>query len=64
VIAGLWDVDDRSTARLMDQLYGGLQAGHTPARSLRESKLALIREGGQLAGPYYWGPFQLYTTSP
>ncbi len=64
VIAGLWDVDDRSTARLMDQLYAGLQAGHTPARALRESKLALIREGGQLASPYYWGPFQLYTTSP
>ncbi len=57
VIAGLWDVDDRSTARLMDQLYAGLQAGHTPARSLRESKLALIREGGQLAAPYYSGSF-------
>jgi CHAT domain-containing protein len=64
VIAGLWDVDDRSTARLMDQLYAGLQAGHTPARSLRESKLALIREGGQLAAPYYWGPFQLFTVVP
>ena len=40
VIAGLWDVDDRSTARLMDELYGGLQAGQTPARSLRNAKLA------------------------
>ena len=64
VIAGLWDVDDRSTARLMDQLYAGLEAGRTPARSLRESKLALIREGGQLASPYYWGPFQLFTVVP
>jgi CHAT domain-containing protein/Tfp pilus assembly protein PilF len=64
VIAGLWDVDDRSTARLMDELYGGLQAGHAPARSLREAKLALIREGGQLASPYYWGPFQLFTAAP
>lgn len=64
VIAGLWDVDDRSTARLMDQLYAGLEAGHTPAWSLRESKLTLIREGGQLASPYYWGPFQLFTVVP
>jgi CHAT domain-containing protein len=64
VIAGLWDVDDRSTARLMDELYGGLQAGHTPARSLRDAKLALIRDGGQLASPYYWGPFQLFTAAP
>jgi CHAT domain-containing protein len=61
VIAGLWDVDDRSTARLMDQLYGGLEEGHTPARSLREAKLALISEGGPAASPYYWGPFQLFT---
>jgi tetratricopeptide (TPR) repeat protein len=64
VIAGLWDVDDRSTVRLMDELYGGLQAGRTPARSLREAKLALIREGGQPANPYYWGPFELFTTVP
>ncbi len=64
VIAGLWDVDDRSTARLMDALYGGIRAGRTPARALRDAKLALINEGGQLARPYYWGPFQLFTVSP
>ena len=64
VIAGLWDVDDRSTARLMDDLYAGLSAGHTPARSLRDAKLTLIREGSQLASPYYWGPFQLFTVVP
>lgn len=64
VIAGLWDVDDRSTARLMDELYGNLETGRPPARALREAKLALIRSGGQLAGPYYWGPFQLFTVVP
>jgi tetratricopeptide (TPR) repeat protein len=64
VIAGLWDVDDRSTARLMDDLYGGLEAGRAPSRALRDAKLALIRSGGQLARPYYWGPFQLFTVTP
>ena len=64
VIAGLWDVDDRSTARVMDELYAGLEAGRTPARALRDAKLVLIREGGQPAGPYYWGPFQMFTTVP
>jgi tetratricopeptide (TPR) repeat protein len=64
VIAGLWDVDDRSTARVMDELYAGLEAGRTPARALSDAKLALIREGGQPAGPYYWGPFQIFTTVP
>ncbi|MGE3177104.1 MAG: CHAT domain-containing protein [Vicinamibacterales bacterium] len=63
VIAGLWDVDDRSTARLMDDLYANLQRGESPASALRRAKLALIRSGNQLARPYYWGPFQLYTTA-
>jgi CHAT domain-containing protein len=64
VIAGLWDVDDRSTARLMSRLYEGVLAGRSPARSLRDAKLSLIKEGGQLASPYYWGPFQLFTVVP
>jgi tetratricopeptide (TPR) repeat protein len=64
VVAGLWDVDDRSTARLMDGLYGNLFAGATPSRALRDAKLALIHEGGELARPYYWGPFQLFTVVP
>jgi CHAT domain-containing protein len=64
VIAGLWDVDDRSTARLMDALYGSLQEGTRPAAALREAKLLLIKDGGQLARPYYWGPFQLFTVAP
>jgi CHAT domain-containing protein len=41
-----------------------MQAGHTPAQSLRDGKLALMKEGGQLARPYYWGPFQLFTVAP
>jgi hypothetical protein len=38
-----------------------VQAGRRPAGSLRDAKLALIMEGGQLANPYSWGPFQIYT---
>jgi CHAT domain-containing protein len=64
VIAGLWDVDDRSTARLMDALYGGLSERQPPASALRDAKLDLIKQGGQLAKPYYWGPFQLFTVAP
>jgi CHAT domain-containing protein len=64
VVAGLWDVDDRSTARLMDQFYSGLKAGQPPARALRAAKRDLIKAGGQLARPYYWGPFQVFTVSP
>jgi CHAT domain-containing protein len=64
VIAGLWDVDDESTAALMNQLYAGITAGHSPARSLRDAKLDLIHRGGRFVKPYYWGPFELFTVSP
>jgi CHAT domain-containing protein len=69
VIAGLWDVEDRSTAQLMAGLYGQLAAGKDVPDALRAAKLALIHQGGAYAKPFYWAPFQLYagaaqTTSP
>ena len=63
VIAGLWDVDDRSTADLMDAMYGRLAAGDAPPQALRAAKLALIARGGVVSKPYYWGPFQVFTVS-
>lgn len=59
VVAGLWDVDDRSTALLMDEAYRRLAAGASPPAALREAKLALIRQG--FPRPYYWAPFQVFT---
>jgi tetratricopeptide (TPR) repeat protein len=59
VVAGLWDVDDRSTASLMDEMYRRLAAGARPAEALRDAKLALIRAG--YPQPYYWAPFQMFT---
>jgi CHAT domain-containing protein len=64
VIAGLWDVDDRSTVELMDGLYARIAAGASAAQALREAKLSLIARGGNYAKPYYWGPFQVFTLVP
>ena len=64
VIAGLWDVNDQSTAALMDVLYRELAAGKPPADALRAAKLSLIASPGNLRKPYYWAPFQLYTVTP
>ncbi len=64
VIAGLWDVDDRSTAELMTHLYAQLAKGVAPADALRAAKLALIRAGGAYRKPFYWAPFQLYMGAP
>jgi len=64
VVAGLWDVDDRWTAQLMDRMYAGVAAGEPPSRALREAKLDLLRGGGRGASPYAWGAFQLFTVVP
>jgi CHAT domain-containing protein len=64
VLAGLWDVDDRSTAELMTMVYAGLAKRESPAAALRTAKLALIARGGTVAKPYYWGPFQLIVATP
>jgi CHAT domain-containing protein len=64
VIASLWNVNDRSTATIMTRLYAGLSRGAGPAEALREAKLECIRATGSHRKPYYWGPFQIYTSSP
>ena len=63
VIAGLWDVDDRSTADLMGRVYAEIADGRSPSAALRNAKLAMIARGGAAAKPYYWAPFQLFIGS-
>ena len=64
VIAGLWDVDDRSTVQLMDDLYAKIAAGDTAAHALREAKLALIAKGGNYAKPDLLGPLPGFHPRP
>jgi CHAT domain-containing protein len=63
VIAGLWDVDDRSTADLMGHVYAEIAQGRSPSSALRTAKLAMIARGGAAAKPYYWAPFQIFIGS-
>jgi CHAT domain-containing protein len=60
VVAGLWDVSDRSTAELMSGLYANVAAGEDVPTALRAAKLELIHKGGAYEKPFYWAPFQLY----
>ena len=64
VIAGFWDVSDRSTTQLMTSLYRGLASGNEVSDALRSAKLDLIHSGGSYAKPLYWAPFQLYIGTP
>ena len=57
VIAGLWDVDDRSTARVMDELYAGL-AGRPDTCPGSSRSEARVDSGGRPAGrPVLLGSF-------
>jgi CHAT domain-containing protein len=57
VMASLWDVNDRSTARFMTSFYGALAAGAPIDESARQAKRAMIAGDPRFRHPYYWAPF-------
>ena len=59
VVAGLWNVNDDSTALLMTQFYQGmLRQSLSPAAALRAAQLKLWQSQNWQA-PYYWAAFTL-----
>jgi hypothetical protein len=54
VVATQWRVGDRSTVRLVEDLYDGLARGRPVAAALRDAKLAALRRG---APPGEWAGF-------
>lgn len=62
VIAGLWEVSDVSTPKLMDSLYKELGQGKDPAEALRDAKLSMLHSSSNTVfkKPFYWASFQLY----
>jgi CHAT domain-containing protein/tetratricopeptide (TPR) repeat protein len=54
VVATQWRIGDRSTVRLVDDLYAGLARGEPVADALRDAKLAALRRG---APPGEWAGF-------
>ncbi len=62
VLASLWVVGDRSTARLMERFYGHLKSGLALDEALRRAQVDLIRStepGLDTAHPFFWAAFQL-----
>lgn len=71
VASSLWQVDDQSTAELMQRLYRHLREGMSKDEALRAAQLELIRgpievrnrrgqvEERDLSSPYHWAAFQL-----
>ena len=56
VIATSWRVGDRSTVRLVDDLYSALADGRSVADALQTAKAAAMREG---LPPKVWAAFQV-----
>jgi CHAT domain-containing protein/tetratricopeptide (TPR) repeat protein len=57
VVVSLWNVNDKATADLMHNLYRGmLSSNKTPAASLREAQIEMLRQK-QWQSPYYWAAF-------
>jgi len=59
VVASLWDVDDRSTATIMEDFYEHLAKGKSIASALRSSQLQFIQTYGDKASPYLWAGFEV-----
>jgi CHAT domain-containing protein/tetratricopeptide (TPR) repeat protein len=59
VVAGLWRVQDRTTAELMTRFYQALWQDHlSPAAALRQAQLSL-RSHPPYKHPYHWAGFVL-----
>ena len=61
VLATLWQVDDRSTALLMQRLYALHQSAGselTKAEALRRAQLEML-EHERFRAPFFWAPFVL-----
>lgn len=64
VMASLWEVDDRASARLLREFHGHLVRGKPPAEALREAQLSMLSSGHRyLSNPSIWGAFQVIGAS-
>jgi CHAT domain-containing protein len=56
VVATLWPVEDRATARLMGAFYSELSAGRSVAGALQRAK-RVVRENPATSQPFFWAGF-------
>jgi len=58
IVMTLWEVSDRSGAKLMKDFYRSLKKGKNKTMSLRNAKLEFLRKADQLkAHPFFWSTY-------
>ncbi|MCB0667815.1 MAG: CHAT domain-containing protein [Saprospiraceae bacterium] len=58
IITSMWDVDDRSTRKIMTGFYGHLVQGKNKDAALQAAKSDYLKTaGGAFAHPYFWAGF-------
>ena len=58
MVVSLWEVNDRSTAILMESMYKKLSEGNSKSEALRQAKIEYIKSTkGFAASPAFWSPF-------
>ena len=58
IVMTLWEVSDKSGARLMEDFYKSLKRGRSKAEALREAKLDFLKNADNLkANPYFWSTY-------
>lgn len=58
VIATLWSVDQRTSARMTEDIFAELASGKSKANALREAQLRRLRDK-ETSHPFYWAAFTL-----
>ena len=62
VIATLWPVSDRASAKLIESFYQNLLLSETLTDALRQSQLAMFNNP-RFKHPYYWAAYNLYSAN-
>ena len=60
VIASLWQVDDRSSSRLMEAFYSHLAQGKNQAEALRLARIGYLNTEERNNSPFFWGAWVVY----
>jgi CHAT domain-containing protein len=55
VVMSVWQIDEKTSARIVEDFYQNLSEGMPKNEALRQAKLKYLKENpGELSAPYYW----------